>query len=300
MSERVCVILNPASGRGCGARALPPVRAAFAAVGVTTVWTTTAVESEELLAQRAIEEGYSTLVAVGGDGTWSNVANAILSSGAACRLALIAAGTGNDFVKTAGVPAHDITASARLAAEGGDERIDVGRVDDRFFLNALGVGFDVAVLERCARTPWLRGNAVYVYSAVRELAGYDGVDVDVGNDGAQRHLLLVIANGQRFGGTFHIAPQASLRDGLLDVIAIRDASAVRRVRMLAAAVRGAHVTLPNVRVDQASSLTLRFGSAPAFEADGEYHQAESNVLRVSCVPAALRLVGAAKTKTMVN
>ena len=125
MSGRVCVILNPAAGRGRGARSLPAVREAFAEVGVGDLRTTEAREDERAVARRAIDEGFTTLVAVGGDGTWGNVANAIIASGADCRLALIAAGTGNDFAKTVGAPMRDIPLTARLAVDGPDVRVDV-------------------------------------------------------------------------------------------------------------------------------------------------------------------------------
>ena len=284
--------MNPASGRGRGARKLAAVRAAFDAAGGAVVRTTTTVENEGILTRRAIEEGCTTLVAVGGDGTWSNVANALLHTRADVRLALVAAGTGNDFAKSAGVPASDIAETTRLCFEGGDTRIDVGRVEDRFFLNAFGAGFDVAVLERCARTRWLRGDALYLYSAVRELRGYRGVDVALAPaDQAQRHLLLVVANGGRFGGSFRIAPQASLKDGLLDVVAIRNASTLRRARLFAAAVRGTHGAEPDVEVSRRAELRMTFAAPPAYEVDGEYCRASSDVLDVRCVPSALRLVG---------
>ncbi|MES2176700.1 MAG: diacylglycerol kinase family protein [Gemmatimonadota bacterium] len=294
-ASQVHVIVNPASGRGRGARVLERVRAAFGAVGISRISLTSRDENESLLARRAIDGGATTLVAVGGDGTWSNVANALLHTNPDCRLALIAAGTGNDFAKTAGVPARDIEATARLSVDGPDTRIDVGRVEDRYFLNALGVGFDVAVLERCARTPWLNGDALYLYAALRELTGYRGIDVDVNVDGTahgnRRHLLLVVANGRRFGGSFQIAPDASLLDGLLDVVAIHDASSARRLHLFSKAVRGTHGAEADVRTAHAASLELRFSSAPAYDVDGEYLRHDSNVLSVSCVPGTLRIVG---------
>ncbi|MBK9241246.1 MAG: hypothetical protein IPL75_13525 [Acidobacteria bacterium] len=134
---------------GARRQELPGVTAAFATVGITDIRTTQKREDEQAIARRAIDEGATTLVAVGGDGTWGNVANAILASGAGngVRLALVAAGTGNDFAKTAGCPATDVEATARLVAEGAETRVDVGRIEDHFFLNITGFGFDVAVLE---------------------------------------------------------------------------------------------------------------------------------------------------------
>ncbi len=295
MAGRVCVIVNPAAGRGRGARTLPAVREAFAAVGVTDVRTTEAREDERAVARRAIDEGFTTLVAVGGDGTWGNVANAILNSATDVRLALIAAGTGNDFAKTVGAPMRDIPLTAKLAvAEGSDVRVDVGKIEDQYFLNIAGFGFDIAVLEDIPKIPLLRGDAVYIVSALRQIIGYGGVEIGVstsaGDRGKQRHLMLVIANAKNFGGAFKIAPQASLSDGKLDAIAIYDAPAMKRLGLFAAAVKGTHVTKAGVGVEQAAKFSLTFASPPAYETDGEYRKAKSAELDVSCVPGALRVV----------
>src|SRR5262245_19566821 len=112
----VRVIVNPMSGRGRGGTMLPAIREAFAGVGVTGIEVTSAAGEEHALAERALADGATTLVAVGGDGTWSNVANAILDAGASsadCRLALLASGTGNDFAKTLGAPVQIGRASCR-------------------------------------------------------------------------------------------------------------------------------------------------------------------------------------------
>jgi diacylglycerol kinase (ATP) len=293
-SGRTCVIVNPVAGRGRGARVLPAVRAAFAAVGITDVRESTEREGERLIAARALGEGCDTLVAVGGDGTWSNVANAILHSGADARLALIAAGTGNDFAKTAGAPATDIAATARLVAEGAARRVDVGRIEDRWFLNIAGFGFDIAVLESVARIKWLKGDPLYLYAALRQLGSYAGSEIMVNSPararGAVRHLMLVIANARHFGGAFRIAPTASVTDGLLDAIAIEDAPTLRRLQLFAAVIRGTHAAMPEVQMEQSRTFTLQFPEAPAYETDGEYRRAASAALEVSCVPNALRVV----------
>jgi diacylglycerol kinase (ATP) len=301
VGSSVGVIVNPAAGRGRGLRMLPEIRAAFAAVGVDGVEATSAAGDERALAQRALDRGCTTLVAVGGDGTWSNVAGAILDSGADCRLALLAAGTGNDFAKTLGVPAGDIAATARLAVAGPDLRIDVGRIEGRHFLNIAGFGFDIAVLEDCARISWLRGEALYLYSALRQLLGYRGIEIEVGSPRAARprarHLMLIVANAQRFGGSFHIAPQADLADGRLDAISILDGPPLARLGLFVAATRGTHTANRRVVTEQAARFTLRFPTPPAYETDGEYRRAATPELEITCVPRALRVVTADATAT---
>lgn len=296
MADRVTVIVNPAAGRGRGARALPAIRDAFAAVGITDVRITQSKEDERLIAQRAIDEGARTIVACGGDGTWGNVANGLLASGAASdvRLGLIAAGTGNDFAKTVGAPASDFAATARLVAEGREARVDVGKIEDHFFLNICGFGFDIAVLEDISKIPLLKGDAVYIVSALRQIVGYGGVDIDIAAGGARRgnarHLMLIIANAKNFGGAFKIAPQASLSDGVLDAISIHDASTLRRLSLFGAAAKGSHIGAPEVVHEQAPHFVVHFSTPPAYETDGEYRRAQSADLDVSCLPGALRVI----------
>ena len=292
--ERIRVIVNPAAGRGRGARMTPEIHAAFAGVGASDVRTTAAAGDELRLASEAIAEGCTTLVAVGGDGVAANVANAILRSHADTRLAVIGAGTGNDFARllgTDGIGAHAVAALCALASE---TRVDVGRVEDVFFLNSCGFGFDVAVVEGIARTRWLRGSSVYLYTALRELFAYSGITVAVGSEGSRRqparHLLLAIANGARFGGGFEIAPGASVSDGKLDAVSILDAAPARRLALLAAARKGRHTAYPECVIERSAEFEVAFDKPPHYEADGELHRARSATLRISSCPSALRVV----------
>ena len=293
MSERVSVIVNPASRRGHGAQRLPLIKQAFAAVGVHDVRITAAPRDEIALARRAIDEGATTIVASGGDGTISNVANAIIASGADVRLGLIAAGTGNDFYKTVGAPALDIETTAKLAVEGGDVRVDVGQIEDKYFLNVTGFGFDMAVLEDIQTIKWLKGPALYNYSALRQLMFYRGVGIEIATNGHKReahHLMLIIANARHFGGTFKIAPEASLTDGRLDAISFHDTTPLKRLTLFGAAIAGTHGKRPEVRFEQGDRFRLKFDAPPPYETDGEYNRARESEVEVRCVPGAIRVV----------
>lgn len=294
MAERVCVIVNPAAGRGRSAAMIPGLSVAFGSVGVTDIRQTSEAGEEFDVANAAIAEGFTTIVAVGGDGTSANVANALLHGGRHVRLAVMPAGTGNDFAKVLGTESADATRMAQLSIEPSNRMFDVGRVEDTYFLNCCGFGFDVAVLQELARTRWLRGSSVYIWAALKQLFSYRGFDVAVGAwDGARsRHMMVVIANGPFFGGTFRIAPSASLTDGLLDAVSILDLSASRRLAMLSAAINGTHERFPEVVSKQADHFDIAFDSAPWYETDGELHYAQSSKLRIISCPAALRVVSA--------
>jgi len=296
--ERICVIVNPLAGRGRGAKLVPAISAAFAGAAVRISETK---GDERRLAREAIGEGFTTLVAVGGDGTTANIANAILHSGGGARLAVMPAGTGNDFAKLLGTHKSGAPEIARLCSDADDLRVDAGRIEDVFFLNACGFGFDVAVVEGIERTPWLTGNSVYIYTAMRQLFGYRGLEAATSSILGQRpralHLLLVFANAENFGGAFRIAPGASVSDGKLDAVSILDIGPLRRITMLSAATRGEHIHYGECRVERAPEFDATFDEAPAYEADGELYRAKSATVRISSCPSALRVVATTEARS---
>lgn len=289
---KVRVLYNPASGRGRGERAIAGTRAAFARCGFTDVRGTTHAGDEARLVREAIDDGVETIVVAGGDGTWSKCAVPLARAGSPARMALLAAGTGNDFAKNLGIDPRDARALAERLADGGlrERRVDLGRVDDTWFLNVAGFGFDVAVLHASLKHRRLRGAAVYVVSALQELFRFPGLPVAVDGAPPQDHLLAVFSNGSHFGGAFHISPGARIDDGLIDAILIRDVPALARLPLLASAIRGSHVRGPHATQRREARVTLRFREAPWFEADGELCRAAGPEVEIASVPAALRVV----------
>ncbi len=288
----VRVLFNPASGRGRGGRAIIGIRAAFARCGFTDVRGTTHAGDEARLVRDAIVDGIDTIVVAGGDGTWSKCAVPLARAGAPARMALLAAGTGNDFAKNLGIDPRDPRALAERLADGGvrERRVDMGRVDDTWFLNVAGFGFDVAVLHTSLKHRVLRGAAVYVVSALQELFRFPGLPIGVDGAPAQEHLLAVFSNGSHFGGTFHIAPGARIDDGMIDAILVRDVANLARLPLLASAIRGTHVQGPHATQRRTPRITLQFAEAPWFEIDGELCRAAGATVEVASVPAALRVV----------
>ena len=289
------VIINPKAGRGRGERLLSQIRSQFSGLPGVEFTTTQSSGDEERLATDAIAKGARTIIAVGGDGTCAKIANAILESGKACRLATVPTGTGNDFAKMLGVLKLSAAAIARLVTRGDSTHIDVGRADGRYFLNSCGFGFDASVLAATQEVRFLKGDAVYIYSALRMLFSYRGIEI--ATDGAlqmesERMLMAVASNGRSLGGAFRIAPTASVTDGKLDFCLFGDTNVLGRARRFAGALRGTHLTLPGVTGLKSDSLTLTFADKPAMEMDGELRQASSRTVKIECVPRALSVYAA--------
>lgn len=290
----IVLVMNPAAGRG-GIRALlPSLRAAFSARGISTIYETSAAGEEEALAARAVRAGATTIVAVGGDGTCSHIANAILGERSRCRLTVVPSGTGNDFAKTLGVDTYTPEQVADLAVRGDQTRIDVGVCDGRHFLNSCGFGFDASVLEASNRVRFLKGDTVYIYSALKQLFIYRGIEISTSVASiARRQLLMVtVSNGRWLGGAFKIAPQASVLDGKLDACFVSDSNLVARVKLFAGALRGTHIGMPSVSMKSVQQLTLTFPDNPSMEIDGELRRAQSRTVELKCIPRALAVVAA--------
>lgn len=292
------VLWNPSSGRGRGAARYPALRAAFARHGITDFVQTQREGDEARLVHEAIADGVQTLVVAGGDGTWGKSAVALARADSPARMAFVAAGTGNDFAKNLRAPAHDMDAMAALIASGGVERrVDLGRVDDQWFANVAGFGFDVEVLIASRGAKRLRGPAVYVAAALGQLFRFRGIAARISGvapAGASRRprLMLVFANGKEFGGAFRIAPMARVDDGRLDAIVFEDGIKLGRLALLARALRGTHIGHPKVLHAAGSEFALEFDAPPAYELDGDLHFAKSQVVTVASLPAVLRVLDA--------
>ncbi|HSH75461.1 MAG TPA: diacylglycerol kinase family protein [Longimicrobiales bacterium] len=307
--RRHFVIFNPASGRGRGRRRIAGYRRLLEdALARVSFGTSPRPGGERELANRAAGEGYDVVVAVGGDGTWSNVADGLLSSGRDdVALGILPSGTGNDFGRNLGYDPGDPAEAVRVLSAGRTRRVDVGHVDSlsasqhdpsalesRYFLNVIGFGFDVAVIVASAEARFLKGALLYKVTALQQLFRFRGLDCSlVATDGRERnahHLMLTISNARYFGGGFPIAPAAHVADGQLHACRIVDAPPFARFRLFNMAERGRHVRSERVEILDADGFTLRFEEPPRFELDGDIRIAADRELRVRVLPAVLEVV----------
>ena len=266
----------------------------MAAVGISDIRLTQRAGHERDLAARAAAEGIETIVALGGDGTWGNVTRGILESGRDARLVPIAAGTGNDFPHALGLPAYDLVAMARVAASGNSVRVDVGWANDIAFLNVAGFGFETEVVRKVQAIRGLRGPLVYIAAALPVLRTYPGLRASIQFEHEPPGPMttwcaMIVSNGPRFGGGFRVAPGASVTDGKVDLIAIRDAPPLRRLQLFVRARLGTHIGQPEVERSPVSDVMLRFDQPALLDADGELHWFPSTELRIRVQPGAIRV-----------
>lgn len=169
------------------------------------------------------------IVAAGGDGTVNEVLNGMLAAGIDPEpaLAIVPLGTANDFARSCGIPQDRPAQALQLVLEGTTRLIDVGRVDDRFFLNVATAGFGAEV---AAHTPQaakkvLGGVAYAVTGLLRALnvTPYPSRLILPNEQWTGNLIVLTVGNGRQAGGGIPVAPRAALDDGLLDLMVIHDA-----------------------------------------------------------------------------
>jgi len=289
------LIANPIAGRGKGGKVLPQVREALSRAGLefSEALTTKPLEAIDL-ARQAAEEGYKLVVAMGGDGTSHEVANGLLSStNSEVALGLIPIGTGNDFAGMFNTPT-DLTQVARRLCEGKTSLIDVGRVNDRYFVNVVGVGFDaLASIESLKIQSLLSGLPLYLLAVLITLRQYEVPHITADLDGEKVSMtmtMLCVANGKREGGGFLIAPDAENDDGLFDICLARGLGRLGILRLLPEVIKGTHVDKEPVTMARAKRVIVDSPDPLPVHADGEIIYTDAHHLEIEIIPRRLRVI----------
>jgi diacylglycerol kinase (ATP) len=291
------LIYNPMAGRMRARQLLPEISHTLQSLGMTTDVVQTRAPGDAIqLAQHARNEGFALVIAVGGDGTVNEVANGLLAAAGdeiAGRLGIIPVGTGNDFFKVL-CPNADWRAACRRIAQGQVRRIDVARVNERVFINNVGIGFDAQVGIEAQKIRWLRGQAVYLAALARNmLFTYRTPQVTLQLDDQllkQPITMCTIGNGRCSGGGFWVTPQAELDDGLLDVCVVNALSKPKMLALVPRVMQGTHIHDQAVRIVHARHITITSGEPLPVHADGEILYTDTHRLDIEVMPGKLEVV----------
>jgi YegS/Rv2252/BmrU family lipid kinase len=286
---RAAVIVNPSAGGGRAGRSLAVVTAALRDRRIEhRVETTTSMEHARELARAAAAAG-EVAVALGGDGLIGAVAGAL--AGTSGVVGVLPGGRGNDFARALGIPL-DPAAACDVLATGVEQPLDLGEVDGRTFIGIASCGFDSEANRIANETKLVRGNLVYAYGALRALAGWKPATFTVTEPNTSprfaRGYTVAAANSKAYGGGMLMAPDASLNDGLLDVVIIPALPKVRFLRLLPTVFKGEHVNEPGVEVLRVPEVTISADRPFTMYADGD--PIAELPATVRAVPGAVRVL----------
>jgi YegS/Rv2252/BmrU family lipid kinase len=267
---KLSLIANPSAGGGRTGRSLEGVGQTLARLGIEThVELTESLEHARELASAAAAGG-ETAVAFGGDGLIGAVADALRNTDGV--LGVLPGGRGNDFARALGIPL-DPNAACEVLASGTIRKIDLGLAAARTFIGIASCGFDSEANRVANETRLVRGNLVYAYGALRALLSWRPASFEVTIDGeAPRRVTgytVAAANSKAYGGGMLLAPDASLEDGMLDVVIVAEVPKLRFLRLLPTVFKGTHVRQPNVQVLRAPAVSISADRPFTMFADGD-------------------------------
>jgi YegS/Rv2252/BmrU family lipid kinase len=290
-------IVNPTAGRGAAARLLDPLRAELDRRGTDYELVTTSRPGHATAAARLSKS--HVVVAVGGDGTLNEVANGL--TGPQRTMGIIPAGSGNDFIKSVGIPPKFLPA-LDLLFNGKPRVVDLGTVfcgenpgnsPPRYFVNGVGIGFDAAVAARTREIKFLGGNALYMLAVFQTLGKYVPPNFTFSMNGStkrSRNLLIAIGNGRCAGGGFYLTPDAEVDDGLLDICMVDAKSIPQILTLMPKVMRGKHHNVPGVSFLRGKGMTVTADEPFYVHADGEIVGANVNRVEVGVLPGHLSII----------
>jgi YegS/Rv2252/BmrU family lipid kinase len=270
------IVANLRAGGGRARDVLPLVTSAMRRAGreYELIIAPTGEATAPLLAE-FLSTGRSDVdqvVAIGGDGTLNGAVNGILASRSNLPLGIIPCGTGNEIVRSLGIP-RDPEKAVEIILRGQVCPIDVGKVNNRYFFHIFGLGYDVQVVKMVntlrARYRLARNRSVYYVASLLLLsAGFDPfpVRVQVGERVFEgRAIMIVAANGRMYGERLLALPAPSLSDGLLDLYLLQELR-TRSLRKTARLLR--RLPVPELSMQRCSAVRIQLDQRREAQVDG--------------------------------
>jgi diacylglycerol kinase (ATP) len=294
------MILNPASSAGRTARQWPEIARRAKAHGLQVEVRLTERRGHATeIAREAARQGMPLVLAVGGDGTVSEVADGLAGATEGTELAILQRGSGCDIMRTFGIP-KDADRALEIAASAPARTIDMGRVEyvgrdgtahGRHFVNIASAGLTGVAADRVNRSGKPLGATVaFAWAAIATFARYRNSTFRVEIDGERLEQVcnnVIVGNCRYFAGGMKILPDADPSDGLFDVLVWGDVSKLDLALNLHKLYRGTHVGHPKATIRRARRVTVTPESALPIEVDGE--QPGLTPASFEIVPSALRL-----------
>lgn len=283
-------VVNPAAGGDAAARLIPVARLLREAGAEVAVEYSRSLDHAAELARDAAAKG-DAVIAVGGDGMVGCLAGAL--SGSDAVLGILPAGRGNDFARQLALP-PDADGIAAILLKSEHQRIDLVEVEGdgvaKVIAGSVYMGVD-AVANTHINKSRLPGSLAYYVGPLRAVAGWRPTSYRIVVDGTvheERGFTVVAANSGFYGYGRHVAPDAKLDDGLLDIVIIRHAPKRLFFSVMREMVHGTHVRRPEIEVLRGREVRIEADRQLPFGADGELLGDLPVTVRI--VPAALSVL----------
>jgi len=311
----ILVIYNPIAGRGRAKKHWPEVQQALIDAGIEFDVATTSAPLEAVTFAQKAPTKYSTVIAVGGDGTIHEVVNGLLhasNEGETIALGVVPLGNGDDFAKmippqtTIGDKVFDWHVAIEKITQGQTKLFDVGRIsgdqlrseqnnNPQYFMNGMDIGFGAQAALNFTKVPsFLTGIAAYLAAIMKTLIDYHipKVSIQIDDQPAfeQSTTMTAITNGRCFGSGFWVCPDAQVDDGLLDVMVTQSVGRLKILSLIPKIMKGTHVNEPILKNYRARRIVIKSEQSLVVEADGEIPYTQTQHLEVQILDKKLRMI----------
>lgn len=270
--NKVLLVYNPKSGNGLFKNNLDKIIRSFQDIGmiVQPVRADNSLKLEDVLSN--LDDSYRKVIAAGGDGTINVVVNCMVKSGCDLPLAIFPAGTANDFASYFNIPTG-IDGMISIALEDHYVPVDVGKYNDRYFVNVAAIG---SVIDVSQKTETGMKNALgimaYYLKALTEIPSLKPVPITVKTperEFTESIFFMVVLNGNSAGGFRNLGAHSSINDGLLDVIMFKGVNFIRLPMLLMSVLQGRHDENDNVIYFQTEKIHIESDIDVSTDIDGE-------------------------------
>lgn len=292
------VILNPYSNRWNAQKRWPEAEAALRAAGVEfSLAVSERPKGAVELAAQAVRDGFSPIIAAGGDGTIGDVVNGMASVRPEADLGtvgILPLGTANDLAANLGIPL-DLPGAARVIAAGKTRLIDVGHVNGQYFVNNSAIGLEPYVTVKQVAITWMKGVLRYLVAAVQGILDHptwNGV-VEWDNGRYEGPLTLIsVGNGPRTGGLFYMAPHADPSDGKLTFVYGYRSSRLNTFSILPKTMnpKGDFVHEQGIQEIHCTWIKIRLDRPSPAHTDGELFSQQVTKMEYRIIPGCLRVL----------
>jgi diacylglycerol kinase (ATP) len=295
------VILNPYSNRWNAKTRWPEAEAALKAAGVDFEM----VMSERPghiteLAEQAVRQGFSPVIAAGGDGTIGEAVNGLAHAAQSEKdllgpIGILPLGTANDLVCNLGLPL-DLLSAAQIIKAGKIKRMDVGRVNDRYFANNSAAGLEPYVTTKQVRIKWISGIVRYLVAAVWAIMERPRWEANIKWDDGEYNgpiSLVTVGNGARSGGVFYMIPHADPFDGKLTFVYGYRSTRLAMLSTLPRAMKpdvGSYVEVDGIHEQNATWVKIHLENPSPAHTDGEIFSDAIHDLEYGIYPGRLQIL----------
>ncbi len=289
------VILNPYANRWKAKERLPEVRGALEAAGIDYQLVESEAPNHAIqLAASASRDGFSPILAAGGDGTISEVVNGLYqaSEGILGPFGVLPLGTANDLVVNLGLPTS-LNEAAQVIAEGKTRRIDLGKVNDWIFDNNSAVGLEPVVTIYNIRMTWLKGVIRYLVAALRAIGDKNVWHMTINwDDGSFEGpvSLVSVGNCPITGGIFKMAPDADPQDGLLTFVYGYAPTRRKMLSLLPRTLTGDYVNDAAIHQHHTRRLEIHCSPTTPIQIDGELRHESLDHISYQVLPSKLDIL----------